>query len=82
MLQNAILAPVMLCHHLYMWKDAFPSSLKYLYNDISVFTCLWKNYLNMCDLKDDSAFGGYYKVMYLHQGNKESLTSWVVWLSE
>lgn len=35
-------------------------------------------YLNMCDLKDDSAFGGYYKVMYLHQGNKESLTSWVV----
>lgn len=41
-LQNAILPPVMLCHHLYMSKGVFPSSLKYLYNNISVFMCLWK----------------------------------------
>lgn len=38
-------------------------------------------YLNMCDLIGDSAFGEFCKVMYLHQVNKESLTSWMISLS-
>lgn len=39
MLKNAILSPVMLCHQLHMWKDVFPSSLKYLQIFLYLHAC-------------------------------------------